>query len=66
MGFNKLTLTINEVAEKLSISPWTVRRMVTDGRLKATRFSRRVLVEPAELERLLKMGRERAQEVRRG
>lgn len=53
----KLALDVKEAAQALSISPWTVRRMIADGRLKATRFSRRVLIEPSELEKLLERGR---------
>jgi excisionase family DNA binding protein len=42
----------------LSLSPWTIRRYITDGKLKTVRLGRRVLIEPSELQRLVEEGRE--------
>lgn len=45
--------SVVEAAELLRISPWTVRSYIRDGKLKPVRLGRRVLVEEAELERLV-------------
>lgn len=46
-------LDVHSVADTLALSPLTVRRYIACGKLKAIRLGRRVLVEPAELERFL-------------
>jgi excisionase family DNA binding protein len=46
-------LDINSVARLLSLSPWTIRRLISDGKLVPIRLGRRVLVEPVEVERLV-------------
>jgi excisionase family DNA binding protein len=46
-------LDVYSVADTLALSPLTVRRYIARGRLKAIRLGRRVLVEPAELERFV-------------
>jgi excisionase family DNA binding protein len=46
-------LPLAAVAEALSISPHTVRKMVRDGRLRPTRICRRLLFASAEITRLL-------------
>jgi excisionase family DNA binding protein len=53
----KLALNAREAAHALSISPRTVRRYTADGKLKPVRIGRRVLLEPAELQRLVEAGR---------
>ena len=50
-------LDINTVARLLSLSPWTVRRLISDGLLRPVRLGRRVLVEPAEVERFVSIAR---------
>jgi excisionase family DNA binding protein len=50
-------LDINGVARLLSLSPWTIRRLIFDGRLAAVRLGRRVLVEPSEVERFVSQAR---------
>jgi excisionase family DNA binding protein len=45
--------SVEEAAELLGISPWTVRSYIRDGKLKPVRIGRRVLVEEAELERFV-------------
>jgi excisionase family DNA binding protein len=52
-----LCLGIKEAAAMLAISPWTVRTYIRRGKLHAVRIGRRVLLEPAELERLVEQGR---------
>ena len=45
--------SIEEAAGLLRISKWTVRAYIRDGKLQAVRLGRRVLLEEAELERLV-------------
>jgi len=51
-------LDINSVARLLSLSPWTIRRLISDGKLTPVRLGRRVLVEPAEVERFVSQSRQ--------
>jgi excisionase family DNA binding protein len=46
----KQLFDVNSAARLLSISPWTVRSYIHDGKLKPVRLGRRVLLEEAELE----------------
>lgn len=48
---------VHAAAETLSISVWTVRSYIRDGKLKPVRLGRRVLLEQAELERLVADGK---------
>lgn len=48
---------VNSAARLLSISPWTVRSYIHEGKLSAVRIGRRVLVEEIELERFVKEGK---------
>jgi excisionase family DNA binding protein len=57
MDTQKLVFDIREAAYALSLSPWTIRRYITDGKLKPIRIGRRVLIEPSELTRLVEAGR---------
>lgn len=54
---DKLTLSIEEAAHAIGLSPWTIRKYVALGKLKATHIGRRVLIEPCELRRLIDAGR---------
>ena len=58
----KLTLGLREAAEALSLSHWTLRGYIRNGKLKAVRIGRRVLIEPDELQRLVEKGRMEATE----
>jgi len=49
----KALKSVEEAAGLLGISPWTVRGYIRDGKLRPVRLGRRVLVEEAELERLI-------------
>jgi len=53
-----MALDIREAAHQLSLSPWTIRKWIAVGKIKAVRLGSRVLVEPAELRRLIEQGRE--------
>jgi len=43
-------LSIEESARVLGVSPWSVRSFIREGRLRPTRFCRRVLLAQSELE----------------
>ena len=45
--------SVEETAELLGISPWTVRSYIRDGKLRPVRLGRRVLLREDELERLV-------------
>jgi excisionase family DNA binding protein len=47
---------IEEASKRLSVSTFTVRRLVKSGHLRAVRVARRVLVPEAELRRIIEEG----------
>jgi len=47
-------LSIDAVAGRLDVSPYTVRRMISRGDLKAVRVGRLIRVRPADLERAMR------------
>jgi excisionase family DNA binding protein len=49
-------------AERLSISPWTIRAKIREGLIRPVRIGRRVLIEERELERVIAEGRQLATE----
>jgi len=49
----RLTIGLVEASEALGISHWTLRRYIREGKIRAVRIGRRVLVEPAELMKLV-------------
>jgi excisionase family DNA binding protein len=57
MRMNALTIGLRDAAELTGLSHWTLRRYIRDGRLAAVRIGRRVLLEPASLQRLIEQGR---------
>jgi len=50
--------SVEEAAELLRISPWTVRSYIRDGKLKPVRLGRRVLLAEEELERVVAEGQQ--------
>jgi len=56
-----LTIGLREAAELTGLSHWTLRGYIRDGRLAAVRIGRRVLIEPASLQRLIEQGRSEVQ-----
>jgi excisionase family DNA binding protein len=48
--------SVEEAAQLLGISPWTVRGYIRDGKLQPVRLGRRVLLSEQELERLVSDG----------
>jgi excisionase family DNA binding protein len=52
----RLTIGLAEASETLGISHWTLRRYIREGKIRAVRIGRRVLVEPVELGKLVNNG----------
>jgi excisionase family DNA binding protein len=52
--------SIQQAAELLNLSPWTIRAYIREGRLRPVRLGRRVLLTESELERLIAEGQEQA------
>lgn len=50
---DRLAFSINEAAALLSLSPWTIRAWIKQGKLSATKLGRRVVVTPEALRELL-------------
>ena len=46
-------LNIEQAAQKLGLSPWTLRLYLRQGKLRPVRIGRRVLLEEAELSRFI-------------
>jgi excisionase family DNA binding protein len=46
-------LSINRAAELLSISPWTIRAWITQGKIGSVKLGSRRLVSQSELNRLI-------------
>jgi hypothetical protein len=51
-------LNIDEAARIIGRTHWTLRRDIRRGVLKCIRIGRRIMVEPAEIRRLIEEGRE--------
>ena len=49
--------SIEESAEILGISPWTLRKYIKELKLQPVRIGRRVLLEEAELQRFISESR---------
>jgi len=49
--------SIEQAAEVLALSPWTVRAYVRQGKIRPVRIGRRVLLEESELRRIVENGR---------
>ena len=54
---NQLALGLKEAADAVGLSHWTLRQYIRKGKVQAIRLGRRVLIEPAELQRLVERGR---------
>jgi excisionase family DNA binding protein len=52
----RLALSITEAAKLISLSPWTIRKWIKQGKLTATRLGRRVCVTPDALRDLIDQG----------
>ena len=60
MPIPTLAVSIHDAAAALNVSHWSLRKYIRQGRLVAVRIGRRVLIEPAELQRLIANGRTEA------
>ena len=54
---HQLALGLKEAADAVGLSHWTLRQYIREGKISAIKLGRRVLIEPAELERLVEQGR---------
>ena len=52
---NKL-LNLNEAAQALRVSPWSLRAWAKRGEVKVVRLGRRVLIPREEIERIVREG----------
>jgi len=52
----KIALDIEAAARAISVSPWTIRKWISQGKLAATRLGRRVCVTPEALRKLVDQG----------
>jgi len=56
------TMSVKDAAAQLGLTHWTLRKYIRQGRLPAVRIGRRLLIEPAALERLITNGRTEEQQ----
>ena len=54
----QIAIGLPEAAASLGLSVWTIRSWIRQGKIAAIRLGRRVMVEPAELRKLVKAGRQ--------
>ena len=54
---DRLLIGIRDAANALGLSHWTIRQYIREGKIRAVRIGRRVLVEPRELDNLISAGR---------
>jgi excisionase family DNA binding protein len=54
---HQLALGLKDAADAVGLSHWTLRQYIREGKVQAIRLGRRVLIEPAELQRLVEQGR---------
>jgi excisionase family DNA binding protein len=52
----RLALSIEEAAELIAVSPWTIRAWIKQGKLVATRLGRRVCITPEALKEFVRDG----------
>ena len=53
----RLTMSVKDAAAALGFSHWGIRKFVRQGRLRAVKIGRRILIELSELERFVAQGR---------
>ncbi len=49
-------ISISAAAARLAVSPFTIRRLVKSGKLRAVRVARRVLIPESEIARVISQG----------
>jgi excisionase family DNA binding protein len=53
----QLAMGLRQAAEAVGLSHWTLRAYARQGKIRAVRIGRRLLIEPGELQRLVEQGR---------
>ena len=48
-----LAIGLREASASVGLSHWTLRKYIREGKIRAVRIGRRVLIEPGELQRLI-------------
>jgi len=48
------TVNIDTIAQRLDVSPWTIRTWIRQGKLRCIKIGRRVLVPEQDVEALLR------------
>lgn len=61
MSTQIFAMGLREAAESVGLSHWTLRKLISEGKLPAVRVGRRVLVEPESLRQLVERSREQAE-----
>ncbi len=56
LGSKERLLSPHELAERLSISRWTVYKMIGDGRIQSIKIGRLVRIPDSELLRIVEQG----------
>jgi len=56
LGSKERLLSPHEFAERLSISRWTVYKMIGDGRIQSIKISRLVRIPASEVSRIVEQG----------
>ncbi len=56
LGSEERLLSPHELAERLSISRWTVYKMLGDGRIQSVKIGRLVRIPESEVTRIVKQG----------
>lgn len=54
--FQERLESVDETANLLSVSPFTIRRLIKNGHLRAIRVSKRVLIPKSEIDRVIAQG----------
>jgi excisionase family DNA binding protein len=53
----RITVGVKEAASMTGLSIWTIRKLVRQKAIPATRFCRRVLIEVSDLQRVVESGK---------
>lgn len=48
--------SINETAEKLGLSPWTIRHWINERKIECVRLGRSIRIPASEISRLIESG----------
>jgi len=56
LGSKERLLSPHELAERLSISRWTVYKMIGDGRIQSIKIGRLVRIPDSEVNRIVEQG----------